>query len=215
MIYSVLANIIVSLIGYLFGSINAAIIISKLFFKNDVRKTYSKNAGATNMARNFGKKISISTFLIDVFKVVIALIIVWSLKKFANTWYWDSVIVQFTGLFAMIGHIFPIFFKFKGGKGVAAWWGFVLTFNFILALIAIIIGYLILKIYKIVSLGSITVPTFIAILAFIPFFGNGILTPILNEPTFWTTGLFLIVMAIIIIITHIENIKRLIHNIEK
>lgn len=104
--------------GYLIGSLNYSIIFSKLFMHSDVRLSGSGNAGSTNMMRSYGWKAGVITLATDFFKTFIATVIAWALFKF-NCPEWIQPAVALTGLCCCIGHCFPIFFKFRGGKGVA------------------------------------------------------------------------------------------------
>ncbi|MCR8613153.1 MAG: glycerol-3-phosphate 1-O-acyltransferase PlsY [Mycoplasma sp.] len=210
----VLTNLIVVVVGYLFGSVNWAIIFSNKIYSSDVRTKGSGNAGATNMARNYPFWVSFLTFVLDFMKVVVAIIISWSLKTYIDLDGFNGIFIHLAALSAVIGHIFPLYFKFKGGKGVSSWWGFVLGFNFVLAIIALAIGLIILKLTKKVSLGSITVPTFIAVLALTPWFTYGPVTPFLGDYDFWVAPIFLFVIAMIILVKHIPNIKRMLNKTE-
>ena len=99
------------IIPYLLGSINPAILISKLIYKEDIRNFGSGNAGTTNMLRTYGKKAALATFLLDLSKAAVAC--------FVGLLIWEMNGLGFAGLFVVIGHMFPIFEKFRGGKGVA------------------------------------------------------------------------------------------------
>lgn len=103
-------------ISYLIGSISSAVIISKVFYGTDIRKTGSGNAGATNALRTFGKKVGAAVFLFDFSKGLICTLAAKSLVNFLNAPY-ECVLIA--GFFVQLGHVFPVFFKFKGGKGVA------------------------------------------------------------------------------------------------
>lgn len=102
--------------SYLLGSISSAVIISKAFFGKDIRELGSKNAGATNALRSFGKKAGAAVFLFDFSKGLVSVAAARCLVYFLNAPY-ECILVA--GFFAQLGHIFPLFFKFKGGKGVA------------------------------------------------------------------------------------------------
>lgn len=112
MIYLTLSAIF----SYLVGSISSAVIISKAFYGSDIRKTGSGNAGATNALRSFGKKAGAAVFLFDFSKGLLCASAAKCLVYFLNAPY-ECVLIS--GFFVQLGHVFPVFFKFKGGKGVA------------------------------------------------------------------------------------------------
>ncbi len=112
MIYLILSAVI----SYLIGSISSAVIISKVFYGTDIRKTGSGNAGATNALRTFGKKAGAAVFLFDFSKGLVCTLAAKYLVNFLNAPY-ECVLIA--GFFVQLGHVFPVFFKFKGGKGVA------------------------------------------------------------------------------------------------
>lgn len=136
-------------IGYLLGSLNFGVIISRLYGE-DIRTKGSGNAGATNMMRVYGKKASILTLTCDALKTIVAVYI----GRLLVLGYLGAYI---TGLFAIIGHAWPIYFKFKGGKGVAAISAFCLVTEPVIFLIELAIFIIILFGFKMVSLGSVMI----------------------------------------------------------
>ncbi len=113
-----IANVIMAVIAYLIGSVNFSVIISKKIAGFDVREKGSGNAGSTNMLRSVGKKAAAITLLCDILKGVVAIlisIVFGNIVKEAN----QELLLQIAGITVVIGHTFPIFFGFKGGKGVA------------------------------------------------------------------------------------------------
>lgn len=138
-----------ALIGYLIGSLNFGVIISRIYGA-DIRTKGSGNAGATNMMRVYGKKASILTFLGDISKTVVAVL----LCRFLIAGYYGAL---FAGLFVIVGHAFPLYFKFKGGKGVACISAFCLCTSPIIFAIELVIFIIILFSFKMVSLGSIMI----------------------------------------------------------
>ena len=138
-------------LGYLLGSIPFALVIGKVFYKTDVRNFGSGNLGGTNAGRVLGKKAGISVILCDVFKVVLAVAIVAQFDREASIW---------TGLAAAIGHCYPVFAGFHGGKAVATMFGFLLstsifTFgNLWYVLVPLIFFLIVLYLGKMVSLAS-------------------------------------------------------------
>lgn len=146
---------IISLIcGYLLGSIPFALVIGKVFYHTDVRQYGSGNLGGTNAGRVLGKKVGALVIFLDGLKVLIAMGIA---SVFAN-----EAIAIWTGLICVIGHCWPIFAKFKGGKGVASTYGFLLAssififHNAMYFIIPLVMFFIILYIFKFVSLASIT-----------------------------------------------------------
>ena len=140
------------ILSYLIGCLNTSILYSKLKYKNDIRGEGSGNAGATNMLRSFGKVSAIITFLGDVLKVVVAVGIAWIV--YANAQQLE-LIKALMGLVCVLGHCFPLFFKFKGGKGIASGSACILMLDWRVFLIALALFALVVCLTKYVSLGSI------------------------------------------------------------
>ena len=193
------------LLAYLLGSIPIALLVSKLFFQIDIRNHGSKNMGATNALRVMGVPYAVIVFVLDAIKA--------GLLVFLFTYnVLDRSLIPhlhplYLGLFAILGHIFPIFVKFKGGKGVACTTGVILAANPICFFAFIMVFLLVVVFTKYVSAGSITAT---AIVFFLSFF-----IPPLNQagPDLYFS-LFTGIMLIIIIITHYQNIVRLIKGTE-
>lgn len=137
--------------SYLIGSINSAVIISKAFYGTDIRKTGSGNAGATNALRTFGKKAGAAVFLFDFSKGLICASAAKCLVYFLNAPY-ECVLLA--GFFVQLGHVFPVFFKFKGGKGVATAAGAALAIMPWAAVALLALFAVITAITKTVSLAS-------------------------------------------------------------
>ena len=144
-----------AVLSYLLGSLNFGIILSRKFQKEDVRTHGSGNAGSTNMLRNYGKLPAVATILGDMAKVAVAILLVRLLV--GNELYAQQPIFikSFAGLFCVLGHIFPCFFRFKGGKGVATCGGMVFMIDWRIALILLAVFFVAVLITKWVSLGSI------------------------------------------------------------
>ncbi|MFV0414517.1 MAG: glycerol-3-phosphate 1-O-acyltransferase PlsY [Oscillospiraceae bacterium] len=150
-----LAFVLSALGGYVLGSISFAVLICKVFFKEDVRSKGSGNAGMTNVLRSFGKKGAVLTLLGDVGKGILA---VW-----IGRWVFMLVLpgidvlygAYVAGIFAIVGHMFPVFFGFKGGKGVATSGGVILALQPVVALILLSVFLLLVFLTKMVSLGSV------------------------------------------------------------
>lgn len=144
--------VLLLILSYLIGCLNTSILYSKLNYKKDIRTQGSGNAGATNMLRSFGKKSAAITFLGDVLKVVIAVGIAWIVYR--NDQH-VIIIKALMGLACVVGHCFPVFFRFKGGKGIASGSACILMIDWRVFLAAIILFVLIVLLTKYVSLGSI------------------------------------------------------------
>lgn len=192
------------ILAYLLGSIPTAVLVGKVFFKIDIRTVGSGNAGATNTIRTFGLKAGIPVLLFDVFKAVVAV----NLSQWLNNPEFSAnqeVIYKILlGAVAVMGHVFPIFASFRGGKGVASIVGVILALFPKAFLIILICFTVIMILTRIVSLSSI-----ISALVF-PF----VVIFIFNE-TRLPLILLSIGIAIFIPYTHRENIRRLLAGTEK
>ena len=191
--------IIMALIAYLIGSINFSIIISKKIAGFDVREKGSGNAGTTNVLRAVGVKAAIITLICDILKGVVSISIarlMGNIFENVNT----DILIQLAGIFVIVGHTFPIFFEFKGGKGVATSLRVILTSNWKIGLICLVFGIVIIALSKMVSMGSI---------------GAAILFPILiiflDGTTYFIYG---VLLAVFVIFNHRENIKRILDGTE-
>ncbi len=177
---------IIGIISYLMGSIPFGLILTRIFLKKDIREIGSGNIGATNVLRTGNKLIGYSTLILDVLKAIIPVL-------YVKIYFPDAVFIS--ALFAFIGHVFPVWLKFKGGKGVATYVGILFSLNIIYGLIFGICWLIIFFMYKYSSLasliGSLSIPVYILILKDL-------------ENIF-----FYIIMFILIFFTHRENIKRL------
>ena len=189
-------HILSALMGYLLGSINASIIISKARGK-DIREMGSGNAGTTNTLRSLGKGAAAVTLIVDILKGVIAVLL--ARLIFKDVPYADIL----AGAGAVLGHNFPVYYGFRGGKGVLTSFAVALTLQPVPALLALLIGVLVIALTKYVSLGSILGA---AALPVICFFYN-------RENT--AVFVFMICLAILVIIRHHANIKRLIEGNER
>ena len=194
------AVFIVAVIAYLIGSISSSVIISKKFAGFDVREKGSGNAGTTNVLRTVGKKAALITLICDVLKGVIAIgvaLLVGSNFPEVNR----ALLVQVAGILVVIGHTFPIFFKFKGGKGVATSLGVLLMTNWQVGLICLVFAIMLMAVTKMVSLGSISAAVLFATLAL---FTSG--DRYIVEGNY---VVFAIILAFIVIFNHRSNLKRI------
>ena len=183
--------ILIISISYLMGSIPFGLILTKVFLKKDIREVGSGNIGATNVLRTGNKLIGYFTLILDVLKAVIPVLYV----KFNF-----PELVYISSLSAFIGHVFPIWLKFKGGKGVATYVGILFSINYFFGIIFIVSWLIIFFISKYSSLGSILSSLLIPIFIF------------LNSS--YENQYFFIIMFVLILYTHRENVKRLINKEE-
>lgn len=202
--------IIIAIIAYLIGSINFSILISKKKAGYDIRQKGSGNAGTTNMLRNLGKKYAAITLLCDVLKGVVAIgiaIIVGNILGDTD----KALLVQIAGIAVVIGHTFPIFFGFKGGKGVATSLGILLMTNWQLGLICLVFALVLMALTRVVSMGSIAAAILYPVLTL--FVGGG---HYIVESTGLGNGYFIysVILAVIVIFNHRENIKRILSGTE-
>jgi glycerol-3-phosphate acyltransferase PlsY len=168
------------------GSIPFGFILTKIFLKKDIREIGSGNIGATNALRTGNKAIGYSTLVLDILKAVIPIV-------YVKIFYQDFLYV--TSLCTFLGHVFPVWLKFKGGKGVATYLGILFAINFYFGIIFIISWFITFLISKFSSLSSLvgaaSIPIYLLIL------------------TQFDQVIFFIIMFVLIFFTHRENIKRL------
>ena len=148
------AYIAIAIIAYAIGSINFSVIFSRKFAGFDVREKGSGNAGTTNMLRTVGKKAAVITLVCDILKGIVSILIALLIGYFVKDVN-KAILVQIAGFFAIFGHTFPIFFEFRGGKGVATALGVILLTNWQIGLICLAFALILIIITKMVSLGSI------------------------------------------------------------
>ena len=182
---------LILLISYLIGSIPFGFLLTKIFLKKDIREIGSGNIGATNALRTGNKLIGYSTLVLDIGKAVTLLIII---KFNFSEYLFTSSIAVF------LGHVFPIWLKFKGGKGVATYVGILFCINIYLAVIFIIVWFFVFVISKYSSLASMIASLFVPLSSYFLF----------NDINYY----FYIILFLLILITHRENIKRLKNNTE-
>ena len=182
--------IVTALISYLFGSIPFGYLFTKILLKKDIRNVGSGNIGATNVLRTGNKSLGYLTLVLDIAKAIVPVIYI----KFNY-----SDLVYISALCAFLGHLFPIWLKFKGGKGVATFVGILISINIYYALVFGIVWTLTFLISRYSSLSSlfasISIPIYLLII---------------NQSNI----IFFIIMFVLIFYTHRENIKRLINKEE-
>ena len=188
--------ILVALVAYLIGSISFSVIFTKKLAGFDVREKGSKNAGTTNVLRAVGKKAAALTLICDILKGVLAIVV-----AILATRIWkdvDGTLLEYiAGFFAILGHTFPIFFEFRGGKGVATALGVLITLNWKIGLICLIFAVIIIAFTKMVSVGSLLAAVLYPILTI--FMGDVKFLPVLIS----------ILIALLVIFNHRENLKRI------
>ena len=177
---------LIGIISYLMGSIPFGLILTKIFLNKDIREIGSGNIGATNALRTGNKTVGYSTLILDILKAVVPVI-------YVKIFYQDLLYIA--SLCAFLGHVFPIWLKFKGGKGVATYVGILFTINFYLGIVFTISWFVTFFVSKFSSLsslvGALSVPVYLLILTQI------------DQVIFFT------IMFVLIFFTHRENIKRL------
>ena len=177
---------LIGIISYLMGSIPFGLILTKIFLNKDIREIGSGNIGATNALRTGNKTIGYSTLVLDILKAVAPVV-------YVKIFYQDFLYIA--SLCAFLGHVFPIWLKFKGGKGVATYLGILFAINFYFGIIFIISWFVTFFISKYSSLssliGSASIPIYLLIL------------------TQFDQVIFFTIMFVLIFFTHRENIKRL------
>lgn len=213
---AILVNLFIFSIGYIIGSLNTSIILSRKQKKSDVRNFNSGNAGATNSLRTYGKKFAIVVLLIDILKTYIPVLFVAIFThqhpEVAEKYYISPPII---GLGVVVGHTYPIFFGFKGGKGAACSLGLLCAMNILFLPIASVFFFGTLLISRYVSLSSIVTAFLMIFFCFIPWM---IIGPLgwLNFGTHWyIPGVIFLLCAIILIWAHEKNIKNLINKTER
>lgn len=193
--------ILMAVIAYAIGSVNFSVIISKKMAGFDVRERGSGNAGTTNMLRSVGKGPAALTLVLDILKGIVAILIakfiVGNIASEANT----AILVQIAGFFAVVGHTFPVFFGFKGGKGVATSLGVLLVMNPLIGGICLVFALVVMALTRMVSLGSIMAAILFPVLTI--FIKDGYIADGYNYIIFG------VAMAVLVIFNHRSNIKRL------
>ena len=219
---TVLFLVLGAVISYLIGSLNSSIIMSRILKKDDIRNSGSGNAGATNMVRTYGRAYGILAFVLDFIKVIAAYYIVFLIfRSFepAQVEKYEYFVKVVTGFFCFIGHIYPCFFGFKGGKGVTVCAAMICLLDWRMFVLGFILFFAVVFITRYISFSSILFAVVYPICTYILFdkeysfihhyirakntFGE-------NEMSLRLTALAIsIVFSVIVLIKHRENIKRL------
>ena len=193
--------IVMAMIAYAIGSVNFSVIFSKKFAGFDVRQKGSGNAGTTNMLRSVGKKAAALTLICDILKGVVSILIallLGSIFKAENT----ALLVQIAAIAVVIGHTFPIFFGFKGGKGVATSLGILIMTNWQIGLICLVFGLVLIILTRMVSLGACAAAILYPVLTL--FITEHYITGSNNSYLIYS-----IILAVIVLFNHRSNIKRI------
>ena len=199
--------IIIAIIAYAIGSINFSVLISKKMAGFDVREKGSGNAGTTNMLRSVGKKAAVITLLCDILKGVVSIgiaLIAGNIVKNVD----KAVLVQIAGILVVVGHTFPIFFEFKGGKGVATSLGVIMMINWKIGLICLVFALVIMVFSRMVSMGSVGAAILFPVLTLF------INTNFIVQASGMKYFIFSVILAAIVIFNHRANIKRIANGTE-
>lgn len=188
-------SIIVAVLAYLIGSFSSAYILGRVLENKDIRAYGSGNAGATNAVRVFGKKIGAMAFILDVLKGIFAVYVGYKIFGY------DGKLIA--GFFVVIGHNWPLFFKFKGGKGIATSFGVLLSIHWPTAVLTLMIFIIVAITTKYISLSSI-----------LSAFAAPIVILIVKRPFDSKFFLMTLLLAILAILRHRSNIKRLLEGKE-
>ncbi|WP_338984276.1 glycerol-3-phosphate 1-O-acyltransferase PlsY [Spiroplasma endosymbiont of Diplazon laetatorius] len=233
---------IASVIAYLVGSFSFSITIVKLKTNKDVRDQGSKNAGATNASRIIGKKWGVGIMILDALKIIMAILIAVAISQIPHVIFRNTILI-IPGLFALIGHCWPVYYKFKGGKAVSCFMGLMFTINWLMGIVMFGTWLSLVLISRKVSIGSIFAAILTAVLmwvpqisglstfdidgsAFGPLYDSGKFTAVwYNEMHLWNNSApvfdsFLIInivttiSMIILLARHWQNIQRLLSGSE-
>ncbi len=191
--YKLLISLALIILSYLYGSIPFALVVGKLFYKTDIRTQGSGNLGGTNAGRVLGAKAGVAVIVLDASKTIVSMLISLNVSKLFGI---STDIIYLSALACIIGHCYPIFAGFRGGKAVSVAIGYALTVNFWAGLFGLLVFFIVLKLTKYVSLSSILGTAGVLIIS--PFVG---FSPI----GIATNAIILALMTY----KHKDNIKRL------
>ena len=197
--------IIIAIISYLIGSVNFSVILSKKIAGFDVREKGSGNAGSTNMLRSVGKGAAALTLICDILKGVVAIgiaILLGNMVQDSN----KELLLQIAGIMVIVGHTYPVFFGFKGGKGVATSLGVLLLSNWQIGLICLVFALAMMALTRMVSLGSCTAAVLFPVLTLFINQHYTVLTEGKNGNVYF---IYSVILAAIVLFNHRENIKRI------
>lgn len=192
---SMLLVLLYVLVPYLLGSINTAILVSKHFYHDDIRNYGSHNAGFTNVMRTYGKKAAIITFVGDIVKTMAAILIGWCVFGYLTAY--------IAGFACFLGHIFPVFYRFKGGKGILCLTAILLMLDWRIFVTLLVVFVGIVLATKYISAGSVICSMMFPLLL------NR-----LNDTGIYMIEFVAIAIAVIVVIKHRENLKRIFNGTE-
>lgn len=190
-----IALLFCGVMAYLLGSLNFAVILSNVFHRDDIRKYGSGNAGATNMVRTYGRKWGVITFVCDGLKAAVAVLVSMLLMGEGGAY--------IAALFAILGHIFPVYYKFRGGKGVVVSAISILCLNPLVFGILVVLFVIIVYASRYISLGSVICAFFYPMLLNAFNADKGFISTVIS-----------VLIAVIVIVMHRSNIKRLMNRTE-
>ena len=199
--------IIIAVIAYAIGSINFSVLISKKMAGFDVREKGSGNAGTTNVLRAVGLKAAIITLICDILKGIIAVLIAFWIGNISQTAD-KALLIQIAGILVVVGHTFPIFFEFRGGKGIATALGVLLITNWKIGLICLVFAVVLIAITRMVSVGSMSAAVLFPVLTL--FIGDNFIVTQVGIKYF----IYSLILAAFVIFNHRENIKRIMNGTE-
>ena len=199
--------IIVAILAYAIGSINFSVLISRKMAGFDVREKGSGNAGTTNVLRSVGVKAAIITLVCDILKGIVAVLMAFLIGKMTQTAD-RALLIQLAGILVIVGHTFPIFFEFRGGKGIATALGVLLITNWKIGLICLVFALVLIIITRMVSVGSMSSAILFPVLTL--FMGESF---IVAQGAF-KYFIYSILLAVFVIFNHRENIKRIMNGTE-
>lgn len=188
-------NILTVLVSYFIAAINPAIIISKMVLKQDIRELGSKNAGTTNSIRTMGKKWGALVFTLDLFKVVVSYLLLMLIFKVSSMPFGNTSKSLYM-LASVLGHVFPVYYGFKGGKGVAVYLMTAVIIDYKAALVCIVVGVILILLSRWVSLGSVCGTILLVIIS------------IFMDTNF--NAIILGLTTAVVVVKHRSNIQRII-----
>ena len=199
--------IIVAILAYAIGSVNFSVLISRKMAGFDVREKGSGNAGTTNVLRAVGVKAAIITLVCDILKGVFAVLLAFLIGNISQTSD-RALLIQIAGIFVVVGHTFPIFFEFRGGKGIATALGVLVITNWKIGLICLVFAVILIAITRMVSVGSMSAAILFPVLTL--FMGENF---IVAQGVF-KYFVYSLILAAFVIFNHRENIKRIMNGTE-
>lgn len=195
-LYFAVVMLLPAVVSYFFGCINGAILISKHYLREDVRTRGSGNAGLTNFYRNYGPKYAALVLALDALKMVAAVVFTCSVMG------WAPEAKLWGGLFCALGHIFPVTFRFKGGKGILSGVTLLLMLDLRIGLTCLVLFIVLVAATRYISLGSIVGTALAPVLFLVFYWGH------------WFAFVLLALTASLLIWSHRSNIKRLLSGTE-